>query len=126
MQERCIIIGAGHAAAQLAPSLRQQGWSGSIVVIGDEPTPPYHRPPLSKAFLAGEKTPGQMLIRPAPAYEKQEIELRLGTRVSAINRPGKTLTLHNGDTLAYTKLALCTGSRARRLPLPGADLGGVH
>ncbi|MCV6614626.1 MAG: FAD-dependent oxidoreductase [Cellvibrionaceae bacterium] len=126
MAKTCVIVGASHAAAQLAPSLRQQGWEGDIIVIGDEPYAPYHRPPLSKTFLSGEKTLQQILIRPEAAYEKADIKLRLGLRVETIDRANKTLQLSNGESLAYDKLALCTGSRPRQVPIPGAELKGVH
>ena len=76
MSQTCIIIGASHAAAQLAPSLRQEGWEGDIIVIGDEPYLPYHRPPLSKAVLSGEKSADQLLIRAQPLYDKNNIELK--------------------------------------------------
>jgi 3-phenylpropionate/trans-cinnamate dioxygenase ferredoxin reductase component len=124
--QTCIIIGASHAAAQLAPSLRQQGWEGKIIVIGDEPYIPYHRPPLSKAFLSGEKDVDGILIRPAAIYEKNNIEFKLGARVEVIDRAHKTVTLQSGEVLNYDKLALCTGSRVRKVTLPGTDLEGVH
>jgi len=124
--QTCIIIGASHAAAQLAPSLRQQGWEGKIIVIGDEPYVPYHRPPLSKAFLSGEKDVDGLLIRPAAIYEKNNIEFKLGARVEVIDRAHKTVTLQSGEVLNYDKLALCTGSRVRKVTLPGTDLEGVH
>jgi len=126
MSETCIIIGASHAAAQLAPSLRQEGWEGPIIVIGDEPYVPYHRPPLSKAFLSGEKDIKGLLIRSAAIYEKNNIEFKLAVRVETINRSHKTLTLDNGEVLNYGKLALCTGSRVRTVSLPGTDLNGIH
>ncbi|GAA6152746.1 NAD(P)/FAD-dependent oxidoreductase [Pseudoteredinibacter isoporae] len=126
MQGNCIIIGASHAAAQLAPSLRQEGWEGRIIIIGDEPHAPYHRPPLSKTFLSGEKTLDQILIRPLAAYDKIDAEFILGQRVKHIDRAQKTIQLDNGDTLEYEKLALCTGSRPRQIPLPGVELNGVH
>lgn len=122
----CVIVGASHAAAQLAPSLRQEGWDGEIIVIGDEPYAPYHRPPLSKTFLSGEKTLKQLLIRPEAAYEKVDIKLRLGLRVEKIDRENKVLSLSDGSEQKYDKLALCTGSRPRKLPIPGAQLKGVH
>ncbi|BFM14642.1 FAD-dependent oxidoreductase [Maricurvus nonylphenolicus] len=125
-EQTCIIIGASHAAAQLAPSLRQQGWEGRIIVIGDEPYAPYHRPPLSKAFLSGEKDVDGLLIRPAAIYEKNNIEFKLGARVEHIDRAHKTVTLQSGEVLNYDKLALCTGSRVRKVTLPGTDLSGVH
>ena len=80
-----IIIGASHAAAQLTTSLRQEGWEGEILVIGDEPYLPYHRPPLSKTFLSGDKTIAELYIRPAAFYEKNNIPFKQG-RVTAINR----------------------------------------
>lgn len=126
MRPTCIIIGASHAAAQLAPSLRQDGWEGDIIVIGDETHVPYHRPPLSKAYLLGEKSADELLIRPQEIYSKHNIEFRLGTRVSAINRAEKTLTLHDGERLSYDKLAICTGARVRKVALPGSELQGVH
>ena len=84
MSQTCVIIGASHAAAQLAPTLRQEGWEGRIIVVGDEPYIPYHRPPLSKTFLASEKTLDDINIRPMMVYEKAEIEFLLGTRVVRI------------------------------------------
>ena len=72
----CLIIGASHAAAQLTTSLRQEGWEGEILVIGDEPYLPYHRPPLSKTFLSGDKTIAELYIRPAAFYEKNNIQFK--------------------------------------------------
>jgi len=120
-----IIIGASHAAAQLTTSLRQEGWDGDILVIGDEPYLPYHRPPLSKTFLAGEKTVDDLLIRPAAFYEKNNIQFKQG-RVIAINRTQQTLTLSDGTQLAYDKLALCMGARVRKAAIVGEELSGVH
>lgn len=129
MTHKCIIIGASHAAAQLTTSLRQEGWDGEILVIGDEPHLPYHRPPLSKAFLSGEKTAETLSIRPAAFYEKNNVQFLQG-RVTAINRDKQTLTLHtnqSGDEeLSYSKLALCTGARVRKVKLPGCKLNGIH
>lgn len=125
MTKQCIIIGASHAAAQLAPSLRQEGWDGDIIVIGDEPYLPYHRPPLSKTFLAGEKSAEDLAIRPAAFYDKNNIQFRQG-RVTAINRDTQTVALQEGEQLPYDKLALCMGSRVRKITLPGSELEGVH
>lgn len=122
----CVIVGASHAAAQLAPSLRQEGWEGEIIIIGNEGYPPYHRPPLSKTFLSGEKTSQQILIRPEAAYGKIDAKLKLGVQVESIDRNAKTLQLSNGETQPYDKLALCTGARPRQAPIPGAELEGVH
>lgn len=125
MSETCIIVGASHAAAQLAPALRQEGWEGRIVVITEEAYIPYHRPPLSKAFLAGEKNLDEIYIRPAAVYEKAEVEFILNTRVDAIDRESRQLKLNNGDSLGYDKLALTVGSRVRKVNLPGSELPGV-
>lgn len=122
----CLIIGASHAGASLATAVRKEGWTGRILVIGDETALPYHRPPLSKALLVGEKTSDQIEIFKAAVYEKAGIEFRLGVRVESINRSAKTVLLNNGDTLSYDKLALCTGARVRKLDIPGANLKGVH
>lgn len=124
--EKCIIIGASHVAAQLAPMLRQQGWQGSITVIGDEYFLPYHRPPLSKAFLAGDKNTEDLLIRTPANYKRAKVKFLLGTRVSRIDRELKRVVLDDGESFQYTKLVLSTGSNVRRLPLPGIDLKGVN
>lgn len=123
--ERAVIVGASHAGAQLAANLRREGWSGEVVLIGDEGGLPYHRPPLSKGYLAGKNGLDDLLIRGADFYTKQNIQLTNAT-VEAIHRTAKHVSLNTGDTLAYTKLALCTGARARRLPTPGVDLPGIH
>ena len=125
MSSSVIIIGASHAAAQTCVSLRQGGWSGAITIIGDEPSLPYHRPPLSKEFLSGGKTIENILIRPAEAYEAANIEMKLGVRVSTINRSDKTITTSTGETLCYDKLVLTTGARVRRLGIAGANLDNV-
>ena len=126
MAQRVVIVGAGHAAAQLSLSLRQYGWEGEVLIIGEESYEPYQRPTLSKEFLSGDKGESGILIRAASVYEKHGIELMKGHVVVAINRQDKTLVLGNGEVLSYHKLALCTGARARRIPLPGSGLEGVH
>ena len=123
--QRALIIGASHAGAQLAASLRQDGWSGEIVLIGEEPTVPYQRPPLSKAYLAGKTTLDEITIRSSDFYSKQRIQL-LNAHVEAIDRSAGHIVMSTGDTLTYDKLALCTGARPRQLRVPGADLPGVH
>jgi len=124
-KEHCIIVGGSHAAAQLAASLRQGGWQGDISIVGDEPLPPYHRPPLSKAYLAGEKHTDQLLIRQATFYENAGIDLVMGTRVTGIDRESRSIALHNGGTIPYTHLALATGAKVRKLSIPGVELEGV-
>lgn len=121
---RCVIVGASHAGSQLAIQLRKSGWADEIVLIGDEPQMPYHRPPLSKAVMSGEKDADGILLRPAPMYQAQNVTLRLNERVQSLNAKDKQLTLASGEVLAYDKLALCTGARPIRLPL-GDGLEGV-
>tara|TARA_R110002020_G_scaffold36894_68_gene111176 strand:+ start:10964 stop:12178 length:1215 start_codon:yes stop_codon:yes gene_type:complete len=118
--EAVIIVGAGHAGAELAHSLRKEGFDGSVVLLSDEPHFPYQKPPLSKDFLKGDG--GQPLLLKAEAlYEKLGIELVLGRRVAEIDRAGKSVLLDDGTSIAYSHLALATGARNRRPPLPGLD-----
>ncbi len=124
--ENCVIIGASHAAVQLMISLRQLGWRGSITVISDDPNMPYHKPPLSKAYLSGETTDEQLALRAAPVYEKLDVTFKLGETVAKIDRDGKSVVLASGEQISYAKLALCTGARVRPLPAPGTNLAGVH
>ncbi|EON24221.1 FAD-dependent pyridine nucleotide-disulfide [Nocardioides sp. CF8] len=121
---RALIVGASHAGAQLAASLRQEGWAGEVVVIGDEAALPYQRPPLSKAYLAGKSSLEELAIRKAEFYDKQKIRLLRAT-VTEIDRAAGQVVLGDGQTLAYDGLALCTGGRARPLAVPGIDLPGV-
>lgn len=120
----CVVVGAGHAAAQLVQSLRQEGWQGRITLVGEEPWLPYNRPPLSKSFLCGEKSVDDLLIRAAEGYRKLGVETLCGRRVEHIDRPAKQLVLDDGERLAYDKLALTLGARPRRIDLPGAHLPG--
>jgi 3-phenylpropionate/trans-cinnamate dioxygenase ferredoxin reductase subunit len=126
MPERtCIIVGASHAGVQLALSLRQGGWTGKILLISDEPVAPYQRPPLSKSVLDGSKSPDAIALRPAALYEKSNIELLLGRRVTRVDRQNKTVELDDGNFIRFDKLALTPGSRPRTLPLTGHDQDGV-
>lgn len=124
-EEHAVIVGASHTAAQLAASLRQSGWEANISIVGEEAIPPYHRPPLSKDYLAGVKHSDELLIRPATFYEKSGIDLVLGTRVTGLDRAAKQITLHDGGAIPYTRLALATGARVRKLAVGGGDLDGV-
>lgn len=126
MSETVVIIGAGQAGCDMTAALRQQGFEGRIVMIGEEPVLPYRRPPLSKAYLSDEMTEEQLYIKPASTYEKQNVEVITGVRVERIDRAAKNVTLANGEVIDYTKLAFCTGGHARRLPLPGAEKPNVH
>ncbi|MDN5745883.1 MAG: FAD-dependent oxidoreductase [Nocardioidaceae bacterium] len=122
---RLIIVGASHASAQLCASLRQNGWTGEILLIGDEPSLPYQRPPLSKTYLAGKSSLQELLIRKPDFYEKQDVVFRQA-RVRSIERDACEITLTDGETLSYDRLVLCLGARPRPLVLPGAGLAGVH
>jgi len=120
-----VIAGAGHAGGSAAAMLRQLGWVGAITVVGEEPLPPYQRPPLSKAWLKGEADAESLALRPAVFYEEANITLRLNTKVTGLDRAAKTVTLSTGERLTYDFLILALGARARRLPLPGMDLENV-
>lgn len=124
MNQRCIIIGMSHAGIHLATALRQQGWQGEIMMIGNEALLPYHRPPLSKAYLKDHAD--VTLIHPESNFEKFQIQYRLNTQVTAISVQEKQVILDSGERLSFDKLALCTGARVRRLNIAGASLEGVH
>jgi 3-phenylpropionate/trans-cinnamate dioxygenase ferredoxin reductase subunit len=123
---RVVIVGAGQAAGELTGALRQQGFTGQITMIGDEPHLPYRRPPLSKAYLSGDMTLEALFLKPAATYEKQGVDCRLGVSVRSIDRQAHQVSLSDGTTLPYDKLVLATGGRVRRLPLPLADAPNVH
>jgi 3-phenylpropionate/trans-cinnamate dioxygenase ferredoxin reductase subunit len=123
--DRCVILGAGHAAASCALALRKEGWTGPITMVGDEPSPPYHRPPLSKAYVKGEVTRESLLIRPAAVYEQQRIQLVLGVRAEEIDRARRHIRLGDGALLPYDRLVLATGSLNRRPPIDGLERPGV-
>ena len=120
-----IIAGAGHAGGQTAISLRQAGYDGRVVVCGAEPAPPYQRPPLSKKYLSGELARERVLLRPEGFYSRHDVELRLGSAVRQVDPARRTVTLDDGGSLPFTDLVIATGSRPRRLDVPGADLGNV-
>jgi len=124
--DRIVVIGAGHAAGQLVDALRTGGSRASIVLVGEEPFPPYHRPPLSKKYLAGEMARERLLFRPESFYTRHGVEREQGRRVLGLDRDGATVTLDDGRSLPFDRLALCTGARVRRLTAPGAELEGVH
>ena len=120
-----VIVGAGQGAGQAAASFRQDGYEGNIIILGDEAFPPYQRPPLSKQYLSGELPLERVFVRPAKFYEERNIDLRTNTRVESINTAAKTVTTANGEAIAYEKLLLATGSRPRKLTIPGSDLPGI-
>lgn len=121
-----VIIGAGHAAGQAAASLRQAKFEGPITIIGDEAHVPYQRPPLSKQYLAGTQLADKVYLRAEKFYTDKDIQLMLDTRATQIDPSTKTINLDNGETIAYEKLLISTGSRPRKLSIEGSDLSGIH
>ncbi len=121
-----IIVGAGHGGAQAAIALRQNGFAGSVLMIGREAEPPYERPPLSKEYLAKEKTFDRIYIRPPAFWADKGIEMRLSTEVVAVDAEARTVDLSDGDTLSFGDLIWATGGDPRPLTCPGAELSGIH
>ena len=126
MQADVVIVGAGHGGAQCAIALRQNGYTGTVTMIGRESEPPYERPPLSKEYFAREKTFDRLYIRPPQFWEEKDVNLVLGVEVTAVDPATRTLTLSNGETCTYGSLVWATGGDPRRLSCEGADLAGIH
>lgn len=126
MPNTVVIAGAGHAAGQTIVSLRQGGYSGRLVLVGEEPYLPYQRPPLSKKFLAGEVDVARLLVRSEKFYEEHRVDVLLDTRVTRVEPGAREVRLSTGGTLAYDKLVIATGSRVRTVDVPGHRLPGVH
>ncbi|TWT10576.1 NAD(P)/FAD-dependent oxidoreductase [Reyranella sp. CPCC 100927] len=124
--EPIVIVGAGQAGGWAAKTLRSERFAGRIVLLGDEAHPPHERPPLSKAVLAGEAAPEATHLFKPEDFAKLDLDCRPGARVAAIDRAARTITLQTGEAIAYGRLILCTGSRARTLGVPGADAPGVR
>ncbi|MGB0954669.1 MAG: NAD(P)/FAD-dependent oxidoreductase [Panacagrimonas sp.] len=120
-----VIVGAGQAAGETASELRKLGYEGRIRIFGEEAQPPYKRPPLSKAYLAGAVQDEALFVMRGPQMEKFNIEFVGNARVSAIDRAAKTISLENGASESYDKLVLATGGRARLLPIENADAPNV-
>ncbi len=125
LSAKVLILGAGHAGGSAAAFLRQYGHEGPIVLVGDEPIPPYQRPPLSKAWLKGEADADSLALKDADWYAENGCDLKLDVSAVSLNRGAKTVALSNGETISYDILIIATGARARKLPIPGADLAGV-
>jgi 3-phenylpropionate/trans-cinnamate dioxygenase ferredoxin reductase subunit len=121
-----VIVGASLAGAKAAETLRAEGFAGQVILIGEEPEPPYERPPLSKGYLLGSQERDKAFVHDRPWYDKQNIELRTGLRAEELDPAAHTVTLGSGERLTYDKLLLTTGSVVRRLQVPGAELDGVH
>ncbi len=126
MPETCLIVGASLAGGRAAETLRQAGFDGRIVLVGEEPDRPYERPPLSKEFLRGAYPEAKLYLRPPEYYEQQRIELRLGTRAARLDPAARVVELDSGERLGFDRLLVATGARVRRLDVQGAGLDGVH
>ena len=119
-----VIIGGGQGGYQTAASLRQQGFTGTVTIVNDEPGLPYQRPPLSKGYLLGKLSEQHLLLRNDKWYVDQKVDVVHGRAVE-IDRPGRRVVLEDGTVLTYDHLVLATGARNRELPVPGVELAGV-
>jgi len=126
MTDTVVIVGAGHGAGQVVATLRQKKFDGNVVLLGDEPHLPYQRPPLSKKFLAGKMPPERLYFKPRSFYDDRQIDVHLDTRVEHIDRKAQKVTSANGEEFSYDKLVIATGSRVRKITMPGGDLPGIH
>lgn len=125
--ESVVVVGAGQAGYSVCERLRAEGFEGTLTLIGEEPLPPYQRPPLSKAYLLGEMTLDRLYLRPDEFYTTQKIDLRVSTKVASLDAAEKHVTLADGATVPYDKLVLATGSTPITLPAAiGGDLDGLH
>lgn len=122
---RIVIVGAGQAGAQVAFSLRQDGFEGEIEIIGEEPHLPYQRPPLSKSVLLGKMSPERLHLRPAQWYASNHVKLHLSRKVSAIDPSRRHVRLDDASRIEFDHLVIATGARPRSLPIPGANFSGV-
>src|SRR3712207_327198 len=116
-----VIVGASLAGAKAAQTLRESGFGGRVVLAGAEPERPYERPPLSNGYVAGKDEKGKIYVLPPEWYAEHDVELLLGTEVTALDRSAREVVLADGGRLAYDRLLLTTGSSPRRLDVPGAD-----
>ncbi|MFE1949426.1 MULTISPECIES: NAD(P)/FAD-dependent oxidoreductase [Streptomyces] len=121
-----VIVGGGLAGAKAAETLRSEGFTGRVILIGDERDHPYERPPLSKGYLQGKEERDSVFVHEPAWYASNDIELHLGQTVTAIDRTAKTVQLGEGTAVRYDKLLLATGAEPRRLDIPGTHLAGVH
>jgi 3-phenylpropionate/trans-cinnamate dioxygenase ferredoxin reductase component len=121
-----VIIGGGLGGAKAAEALRDKNFDGQIVLCAEEEHLPYERPPLSKEFLAGKKSLSDFTVHDSTWYRENKIDLRLGARVVSVDPAAHAVRLPDNTTVGYDKLLLATGSRSRRLPIPGSDAAGVH
>ena len=120
-----VVVGANQAGGTAAAELREQGFEGRVVLIGDDPRPPYERPPLSKEYLRGEQPLEAGYVRPEAWWQEHDVQTHFGERAERIDTGDRTVMLQGGEEIAYDRLLLATGARNRRLPMPGLDLEGV-
>ncbi len=120
-----VIVGASLAGTAAAGALRREGFDGRVVLVGDEPDPPYERPPLSKEYLRGEKPAEDLRLREEGWWDENDVELRLSTRVVRLDPAAREVELSDGERLGYDRLLLATGARNRPLSMPGGGLAGV-
>ncbi|MDX2727943.1 MULTISPECIES: NAD(P)/FAD-dependent oxidoreductase [Streptomyces] len=121
-----VIVGGGLAGAKAAETLRAEGFSGRVILVGDERDHPYERPPLSKGYLAGKEARESVFVHETAWYAGADVELHLGQPVTSIDRGARSVELGDGTVIHYDKLLLATGAEPRRLDIPGTDLAGVH
>jgi 3-phenylpropionate/trans-cinnamate dioxygenase ferredoxin reductase component len=121
-----VIVGGGLAGAKAAETLRAEGFTGRVILIGDERDHPYERPPLSKGYLSGKEERDSVFVHEPAWYAQADVELHLGQTVVAVDRDAKSVRLGDGTVLHYDKLLLATGAEPRRLDIPGTELAGVH
>jgi 3-phenylpropionate/trans-cinnamate dioxygenase ferredoxin reductase component len=126
MPEVFVVVGSSLAGGTAAATLREEGFDGRVILIGEEPQAPYERPPLSKDYLRGEQPFEDALVRPRDFYASNDIDTLFGTRATRLNPVDKTIELSGSDRVRYDKVLIATGSRNRRLPIPGLDLEGVY
>src|SRR5688572_15367707 len=126
MPDPFVIVGAGLAGAKAAETLREEGFDGPVVLVGEEPEPPYERPPLSKDYLLDKADRDASQVHAPDWYAEHGVDLRTGVRAERLDPASHGVHLSTGETLPYAALLLATGSSARRLPVPGADLDGVR
>jgi 3-phenylpropionate/trans-cinnamate dioxygenase ferredoxin reductase subunit len=121
-----IIVGASLAGAKAAQTLRDEGFEGRVVLLGDEPVRPYERPPLSKEYLQGKAGVDKVFVHDESYYEAHDIDLRLSTHVDALDAKNRDVVLSSGERLAFDAVLLATGAEPRHLTVPGSDLEGIH
>ena len=124
--ETFVIVGAGLAGGTAAAALREEGFEGRVTLIGEEPHPPYERPPLSKEYFRGEQPFQDALVRADEFYADSEIETRFGIEVRRVDVGQRAVELSDGERVPYDKVLLATGSRNRRILMPGLGLEGVY